>query len=410
MLQLVDVGIHHLNRYLPIIGQEEIDQIRQEASALKGARILQINATPYGGGVSELLRSLVPLECDLGLKVDWRVIAGDAAFFQITKQMHNALQGGNVPLTREDQERYLGDSARNAHLMESDYDLIVVHDPQPAALRYFKKEGPAKWVWRCHIDTSRPNRAVWEFLRPFLKPYDAHIFTLAEFIPPDLHSKKIETIRPAIDPLSPKNMALPLEVCRGLLNWIGIPEGPPLITQVSRFDPWKDPLGVIAAYYLVKKEIQEAHLALVGSMALDDPEGWEMYAQIMEYDRNDPNLHLFTNLTGVGDMQVNSFQRLSNVIVQKSIREGFGLVISEALWKETPVVAGRAGGIPIQMKAGGGFLVSSTEETAEKIVTLLKNPALAKEEGKKGKEHVRKNFLITRLLKEEIALFRALLK
>jgi trehalose synthase len=376
MLQLVDVGIHHLNRYLPIIGREEADQIRKEAEGLKGARVLQLNATPYGGGVSELLRSLVPLECDLGLKVDWRVIAGGSAFFKITKQMHNALQGGEVPLTKEDQERYLGDSARNADLMESDYDLIVVHDPQPAALRY----------------------------------YDAHIFTLAEFIPPDLHSKKIETMRPAIDPLSPKNMDLPLEVCRGLLNWIGIPEGPPLITQVSRFDPWKDPLGVIAAYYLVKKEIPDAHLALVGSMALDDPEGWEIYSQIMEYDQRDPNIHLLTNLTGVGDMQVNSFQRLSDVIVQKSIREGFGLVISEALWKEAPVVAGKAGGIPIQLRGGGGFLISSIEEAAEKILTLLQNRKLAEEEGKKGKEYVRKHFLITRLLKEEIALFRALLK
>lgn len=409
MLQLVDVGIHRLHRYLPIIGQDEIDRIRREAEALKGARVLHVNATPYGGGVSELLRSLVPLECDLGLKVDWRVIAGDSAFFKITKQIHNALQGGEVPLTGEDRERYLADSDRKARLMEADYDLIVVHDPQPAALRYFRKESRAKWVWRCHIDTSRPNREVWEILRPFLELYDAHIFTLSEFIPPDLHSKKTETIRPAIDPLSPKNMDLPLEVCRELLNWIGLPEGPPLITQVSRFDPWKDPLGVIAAYHLVKKEIPDVHLALVGSMALDDPQGWEMYAKIMEYDRKDPNLHLFTNLTGVGDMQVNSFQRLSDVIVQKSIREGFGLVLSEALWKETPVVAGRAGGIPTQLEGGGGFLIDSTEEAAEKITLFLKDRTLAEEEGKKGKEWVKKNFLITRLLKEEIALFRSLL-
>lgn len=285
----------------------------------------------------------------------------------------------------------------------------MVHDPQPAALRYFKPDAKAKWIWRCHIDTSRPNRAVWEFLRPFIALYDAHIFTLPGFIPPDLRSKEVKTILPAIDPLSPKNMALPPEVCRELLNWIGIPEEGPLITQVSRFDPWKDPLGVIEAYYRVKKKFPGLHLALVGSMAFDDPEGWDIYSQIMEYDRKDPNIHLFTNLTGVGDMQVNSFQRLSAVIVQKSIREGFGLVISEALWKETPVVAGRAGGIPAQMEGGGGFLIDSTEEAAEKITLLLEDRALAEEEGKKGKEHVRKNFLITRLLREEIALFRSLI-
>ena len=409
MLQLVDVGLHRLHRYLPIIGQDEIDRIRREAEARKGARVLHVNATPYGGGVSELLRSLVPLECDLGLKVDWRVIAGDSSFFKITKQMHNALQGGAVPLAKEDEERYLAYSTRNAHLMETDYDLIMVHDPQPAALRYFKPDAKGKWIWRCHIDTSRPNRAVWEFLRPFIALYDAHIFTLPEFIPPDRQSKEVKTILPAIDPLSPKNMALPPEVCRELLNWIGIPEDGPLITQVSRFDPWKDPFGVIEAYYRVKKEIPGLHLALVGSMAFDDPEGWDIYSRIMKYDQKDPNIHLFTNLTGVGDTQVNSFQRLSRVIVQKSIREGFGLAISEALWKETPVVAGRAGGIPTQMEGGGGFLIDSTEEAAEKIRLLLEDRALAEEEGKKGKEWVRKNFLITRLLREEIALFRSLI-
>src|SRR5581483_11960717 len=266
-----------------------------------------------------------------------------------------------------------------------------------------------RWVWRCHIDTSHPNPEVWAFLRPYLAPYDAAVFTMAAFVPPDFPVKRVEVIPPAIDPLSPKNMPLDDVVARGVVDGIGIRPNRPLVTQVSRFDPWKDPLGVIAAYRLVREEMPDVQLALVGSMATDDPEGWEVYRQIVEASRAEPLIHVFTNLTGVGNVEVNAFQRLSHVMVQKSIREGFGLVVSEALWKGTPVVAGRAGGIPLQMADGvGGVLVDGVEECAAAILALLRDRERAAELGRRGRERVREQFLLPRLLLDEVTLMEAL--
>jgi trehalose synthase len=271
------------------------------------------------------------------------------------------------------------------------------------------KEG-AKWIWRCHIDTADPNPRVWGFLRPYLEGYDAAVFTLGGFAPPDVPVERVEIIPPAIDPESPKNMELGEKTARRVLQWIGVDLNRPLITQVSRFDPWKDPLGVIAAYRLVKEEAPDLQLALVGSMALDDPEGWEVYREIQEAAKSDPHIHLFTNLTGVGNVEVNAFQRLSEVVIQKSIREGFGLVVSEALWKDTPVVAGRAGGIPLQLQDGtGGFLVDSVEECASKTLQLLKNPDEGRRLAERGRELVRERFLLTRLIADELRLYGDLL-
>jgi trehalose synthase len=350
MLETVDVGKQDLNLYARSAGAEAVAQLRELAAPLEGARVLHVNATPYGGGVAEILRSEIPLLRDLGILADWKLITGDQTFFSVTKTIHNGLQGSPRELTHAEQETYLTHSARNAQQLEEEYDLVVVHDPQPLALLKLHGKRAARWVWRCHIDTSEPNLQVWNVLRPYLEGYDATVFTLGSFVPPDVPVGRVEIIPPAIDPENPKNFELDTRVASRLLRWIGVEVELPLVTQVSRFDPWKDPLGVIAAYQLIKPEVPGLQLALAGSMALDDPEGWEIYRQIREAAKNDVQIHLFTNLTGVGNVEVNAFQRLSDVVIQKSIREGFGLVVSETLWKESPIVAGRAGGIPLQVR------------------------------------------------------------
>ncbi len=411
MLQPVDIGKRTLQAYRGVAPDDLLDALLQQAQSLHGARILHLNATPYGGGVSELLRSLVPLLVDLGLRVDWRVISGDDQFFQVTKTLHNGLQGAAHDLSDDDRAIYLATVERNAAQFSEDYDVVVVHDPQPAALLPLHGKGAERWIWRSHIDTSTPNASAWEFLRQFLGEYDAAVFTMREFVPPDLPISHVEIIPPAIDPLSPKNLPLPTALARQILDWIGIELDRPLITQVSRFDPWKDPLGVIAAYRLVRQAIPDVQLALVGSMAIDDPESWEVYRRIQAESANDPLIHVFTNLTGVGNIEVNAFQRFSKVIVQKSLREGFGLVVSEALWKGTPVVAGRAGGISLQMADGvGGLLVDNVAECAQAIIKLLQHPQQASALAKQGQTRAQAQFLLPRLLLNEIALLSATLR
>lgn len=410
MLELVDVGSQCLDCYELSAGAQVVDQLRALAAPLRGARVLHLNATPYGGGVAEILRSEIPLLRDLGLAADWRIITGDEAFFSVTKAIHNGLQGAARDLTAAERGRYLATARHNARLLEGEYDAIVVHDPQPLALLQLRGKGAAKWIWRCHIDTSEPNPQVWDFLRPYLAGYDAAVFTLGEFVPPDLPIGRVEIIPPAIDPESPKNLDLAPDTARRVLQWIGVDVDRPLVTQVSRFDPWKDPLGVVAAYREVKRAVPDLQLALVGSMALDDPEGWAIYRQIREATAADPLIHLFTNLTGVGNVEVNAFQRLSRVVVQKSLREGFGLVVSEALWKGTPVVAGRAGGIPLQLQGGaGGYLVDSVADCAERVLWLLRHPDEGAALAARGRALVRERFLLTRLIADELRLIGDLL-
>lgn len=405
MLQAVDVGKRSLAAYRGVAPEALLDGLERVAAPLRGLRVLQLNATPYGGGVSELLRSAVPLLNDLGLVVDWKVIPGDERFFETTKAIHNGLQGAERGLTDSERAAYRETSERNAALLQEEYDVIVVHDPQPAGILPFHGTGGARWVWRCHIDTGAPNPEVWEFVRGWLEGYDAAVFTMREFAPPDLPIGRLALIPPAIDALSPKNLDLPEAIARQVLAWIGIEPDRPLVTQVSRFDPWKDPLGVIAAYRLAREEVPDLQLALAGSMALDDPEGWRIYEEIRAASEADPLVHVFTNLTGVGNIEVNAFQRLSQVVVQKSLREGFGLVVSEAMWKGTPVVAGRAGGIPLQMADGaGGILVDSVEECASAIVELLRGADRSREVGMRGRARVRTQFLLPRLLLDELAL------
>jgi trehalose synthase len=409
MLEQVDVGVVEFAVYEPYIDSSLAQEVRALAGKLKGCRIAHINATPFGGGVSELLRSAVPIYCGLGIEADWLLISGDPDFFTITKSFHNALQGARINLTGLARDTYLAYNRLNAEQLDQEYDFIIVHDPQPLAIRHFKGKDRAKWIWRCHIDTSSPHEEVLLFLRGYFDEYDALVFTMREFVPPIVEHRRLEIIAPAIDPLSPKNMSLPDDMSRMILTWLGVNPRRPLLAQISRFDPWKDPLGVVEAFNLVRKEMPGLQLALLAAMALDDPQGWDMHKQVTEATKGDPDIHVRTSLVGVGDVEVNAFQRLSTVILQKSIREGFGLVISESLWKGTPVVANRAGGIPLQMEDGvGGYLVDSTEQMAERALFLLNNPQDAKAVGRAGHERVRERFLTPRLIRDELRLLASL--
>jgi trehalose synthase len=409
MLDQVDVGVVEFAAYEPYIDSSLAQEVRTLAAQLKGCRIAHINATPYGGGVSELLRSIVPIYSGLGVDADWLVISGDPDFFGITKSFHNALQGAREHLTSLAGETYLMYNKLNADLLEREYDFFIIHDPQPLAIRHFKGKNNAKWVWRCHIDTSSPDEDVLLFLRRYFDEYDALVFTMRQFVPPIVEHPRLEIITPAIDPLSPKNMSLPDDMSGKILIWLGVDPRRPLLTQVSRFDPWKDPMGVVEAFNLVRKEMPGLQLALLASMALDDPQGWDLHKQVTDATKGDPDIHVRTNLVGVSDVEVNAFQRLSTVVLQKSIREGFGLVISESMWKGTPVVANRAGGIPLQMEDGvGGYLVDTTEQMVERALYLLNNPQDAKAAGRAGQERVRERFLTPRLIRDELRLLASL--
>jgi len=409
MLHTVETGVRSIHTYRGVVPDEILDSLIEAVEPLRGARVVHVNATAYGGGVSELLNAAVPLWNGLGVVTDWKLIAGDEAFFRVTKKLHNALQGAAEPLSAAEREVYLATAEKNARAFEERYDYVVIHDPQPAAMLARGSRNSARWIWRCHIDTGQPNAEVWEFLRGLLEGYDAAVYTMREFVPPDLPIKNVQIIPPAIDPLSPKNLELPRHLAHQILAWIGIDFEHPLVTQISRFDRWKDPLGVIEAYRIARESVPNLQLALVGSMALDDPEGSAMYGQVCAAVRADPLIHVFTNLTGVSNIEVNAFQKLSDVVVQKSLREGFGLVVSEALWKGTPVVAGRAGGIPLQMADGtGGVLVDSVADCGASIVRLLEDPDAARALGASGRDRVRHRFLLPRLLLDFAKLFAEL--
>lgn len=412
MLQRVEVERKRLDDYRPIVGEEVLAEIRSLAEPLRGARVVHVNATAYGGGVAEVLQTLVPLMRDVGLEAEWQVIEGSDEFFNVTKACHNGLQGMDLPLTDEMRTIWQRYNERNAASFEGEYDFVVVHDPQPAGLRYYWHDGASPhpyWIWRCHIDTSRPNPAYWEFFVPYLTLYDAGVFTMEQYVGPGLTFRHLAIIPPTIDPLSPKNAPMDPERAREIVARFGVDVGRPLVTQVSRFDPWKDPLGVIDAYRIVKREVPEVQLALVGSMASDDPEGWVFLDRTIRHAGEDFDIHILHNFHGVGPVEVGAFQMVSDVVVQKSIREGFGLVVAEALWKGKPVVGGNAGGIPLQVLDGRtGFLVDSVEECADRVLYLLRHPEESARMGAAGREHVRRNFLITRHLRDYLTLFHRL--
>jgi trehalose synthase len=411
MLQQVELEKKRLADYQPIVGEEVIAQIRSLAAPLQGARVVHVNATAFGGGVAEMLQTLVPLMRDVGLDAEWQVIEGTDEFFNVTKAAHNGLQGMDIALTDEMKDIWQRYNEANAEKFEGEYDFVIMHDPQPAGmLHYHGADADEHWAWRCHIDTSHPNAAYWDFFAPYINEYAAAIFTMAQYVGPGVDFDHLAIITPTIDPLSPKNAPIAPSEAEKVVGGFGLDLNRPIITQVSRFDPWKDPLGVIDAYRMVKEQMPEVQLALVGSMASDDPEGWYYLDKTIRHAGEDADIHVLHNFHGVGAYEVGTFQTASDVVIQKSIREGFGLVVTEALWKGKPVIGGNAGGIPLQVIDGEtGFLVDSVEACAEKTLALVKHPERAEEMGQAAKEHVRKNFLTTRHLSDYLKLFHAMM-
>jgi trehalose synthase len=416
MLQPVSLGHKSLADYTHLAGRPLIQAIREMAEDLKGLRVLHLSATAFGGGVAEILYTLIPLMNDVGIEAEWQVMLGREEFYNATKRLHNALQGNPDSLSEEEWKIYERYNALNATEVSGEWDVVIVHDPQPAAIRRHVPNKGKTWIWRCHIDLSTPNPDAIQRMVPFIREYDASVWHVKQYVPRELQGgvamsnpglDGVHICPPAIDPLSPKNMALSPEDAAFVCDQFGIDVDRPLICQVSRFDPWKDPIGVIDAYRSVTEEMPEVQLALVGSMATDDPEGWEFFNSTMAYADGDPDIHILNNLNNVGAIEVNAFQSQADVVVQKSRREGFGLTVSEALWKARPFIGGDVGGIPLQVQDGEtGFLVSSPEECADRSLRILREPDLGKRLGRTGKEHVRKHFLTPRLLRDWLGIFR----
>ncbi|MPZ24033.1 MAG: glycosyltransferase [Dehalococcoidia bacterium] len=413
MIPVLDIARRRAASYRAIVGEQVVDEIEQLAADLEGARVLHINATAFGGGVSELLSTVVPLMNDIGLACEWHVMEGDPAFFRATKAMHNGLQGMPVEWSAEMAETWRATNRNNARMLEDSWDFVVVHDAQPAAvLAALEMESgrrpSGRWIWRCHVDLTDARDDVWAFLNPYVGLHDAAVFTLGSYVRHDLRPQ-VMIIPPAIDPLSPKNMPIEKVAIRSCLDRYKVDPNRPIVVQVSRFDPWKDPIGVIDAFRLAKTEVRGLQLVLVGSMADDDPEGWEWYERTVAHAATDSDIHVLTNLDGANSFEVNCFQRAADVVVQKSLREGFGLVVSEALWKERALVSTSVGGLPLQVVDGStGRFATDSDDFSDQIVDYLRHPEERRRSGLAGREHVRQNFLITRYLRDYLLLFRHL--
>lgn len=391
--------------YLPIVGRSTIEELRALAERLSGKAIQNINSTFTGGGVAEILTRMVPLLNQLGVDARWTTVKGSEGFFDVTKKFHNALHGRKEHISSEDFSLFLEVSNKNIAELRFQGDIIFVHDPQPIALIAKKKELGEKWIWRCHIDVSNSDKEVWEFLRNFIIEYDAAVFSAPNFaqqlpVPQFM-------ISPSIDPLSDKNKELPSEIIDSVLSKYGLDKDKPIIAQISRFDYLKDPIGVIQAFEMVKKSI-DCQLILAGGTATDDPESVKVLQEVKDRASHNPDIHILL-IPPESDIEINALQRAATIILQKSIKEGFGLTITEALWKGKPVVASAVGGIPLQVKNKfTGLLCYSVEGAAYAIKRLLSNPDYAVWLGKNAQEHVRQNFLITRHLKDYLLLFISL--
>lgn len=388
-----------IDDYAPLIEEETMERILHKSHRLRGLRVLHLSSTFYGGGVAEMLSSETLLARALGIQADWRLIQGSPDFFSVTKKLHNALQGGDINLTDLKKEVYEEVIVQNALRLDMDYDFVVVHDPQPLPLiRHYRRTCP--WVWRCHLDLTRPNQEVWEYLRGFIDEYDAVVVSLPEYAQPIVPPQV--SIMPAINPFSLKNGELSQTDIKDRLQHYGIPDDLPIVAQISRFDRWKDPEGVIEAFKQARREVP-ATLVLLGNLASDDPEGQEVFESLLGCREE-----RILILTATDSALVNALQRHAAVILQKSLREGFGLTATEAMWKGAAVVAGDCGGLRHQIEDGAdGFLVSSVDAAAQRMVQLLKDPALRKKVGHKARETVRRRFLLTRKVEQYLDLFSA---
>ena len=388
----------NIEDYAPLIGDEAVERILHKAHRLRDLRVLHLSSTFYGGGVAEMLSSATLLARSLGIKADWRLIQGSPDFFNVTKKIHNALQGAEINLTDLKKEVYEEIVVQNALRMELDYDFVIIHDPQPLPMiMHHRRTCP--WIWRCHVDLSHPNPAVWEYLLPFINEYNAVILSLPEYAQPIAPPQAF--IMPAINPFSLKNGELDEAAIHDRFEHYGIPVDKPIVAQVSRFDRWKDPEGVIQAFHLAAREI-DARLVLLGNVATDDPEGQEVFESLLKH-KDDVII-----LTAEDSALVNALQRHAAVVMQKSLREGFGLTVTEAMWKGAAVIGGRCGGITHQIEDGAnGFLVSSVEEAAARIVQLLKDSALRERLGHEARETVRQRFLMSRLIEQHLDFLNA---
>jgi trehalose synthase len=404
---MIDRGVSTripLEEYAALLGEGEIEELRALARPLRGRSIEMINSTAVGGGVAEILTRLLPLADELELDVKWHVMTGGEDFFEVTKSFHNALHGAPYPATAQDFEVYLAYNEGNASRLLLDSEFVVIHDPQPAALIEARKNNHNYWAWRCHIDLSRPNESVWNFLAPFVAKYDGAMFSSPAFarrlpIPQYL-------FYPAIDPLSDKNCELSSNFIEGVLARYKIDPQRTILTQISRFDRLKDPVGVIRAYRIVKRYF-DCQLVLAGGGAPDDPEGAVVLKEVLREAESDSDIKVL-DLPAFAPLEVNALQRASTIVIQKSLREGFGLTVSEALWKKKPVVASAVGGIPSQViHKQTGLLAHSIEGTAYQIRFLLSHPDIAAKLGEAGHQHVKENFLITQKLKRYLTLFLA---
>lgn len=387
--------------YAAIVGQEVIEQLHRLAERLGPVSFTHVNSTRTGGGVAEILSRAVPLLTEMGLDTTWEVIEGDPAFFEVTKGFHNALQGMKVQIKPSLLDHYIEVNRENARRFSWEADFVMVHDPQPAYLIQEIRDQGKHWIWRCHVDISRPNLKVWKFLREIVNLYDASVFSMSKFAQNLPHPQYI--IRPSIDPLSEKNRELSDEEIQNVLSTLGIERDKPLILQVSRFDSFKDPLGVIQSYQMVRKHTP-CKLILAGGEATDDPEGPRIFAEVMEAAHGDRDIHVLL-LPADAHHEINALQRAADIIVQKSTKEGFGLTVTEALWKGKPVVGSAVGGIVLQVRDyNTGFLVNSPEGCAFRIRYLLNRPDMAQRMGKMGQEFVRSHFLITRTIRDYLTL------
>lgn len=400
-----------LDSYAPVTGEAVIQHLRLLATALQGKRVVHLNSTRVGGGVAEILAKLIPLKQELGLQVEWEVISGEGEFFECTKSFHNALQGNPVEIPQRLYRAYEETNRKNAERLRpllEQADFVFIHDPQPAMLLQLCPNRRGKWVWRCHIDLSRPYRPVWKYIQALVNPYDASIFSLSSFARSLPHSQYL--IPPSIDPLSEKNVDLEPEEIQAVREQFGIDPDRPLIIQVSRFDRFKDPLGVIRAYRLAKELTPRLQLVLAGGGATDDPEGEAVLAEVKAAAEDDPDIHVLL-LPPDAHRTINALQRAADIVVQKSIKEGFGLTVTEGLWKAKPVIGGNVGGIRIQViNHHTGFLVDTPEGAALRIRYLLQDREQLEAMGVKAREFVRENFLITRHLRDYLALMAVLLQ
>jgi trehalose synthase len=398
-----------MDDYARIVGEDVIAHLSQLAAPLRGSSWVHINSTRVGGGVAEILNKMVPLTRELGIDTHWEVITGESEFFECTKGMHNTLQGNRMPLSASLLRVYEETNARNAESLRStlkDADYVFIHDPQPAALLRHFPDRKGKWIWRCHIDVSHPFRPVWKYLHRFVASYDASIFSLAAFAQELPHPQYL--VPPSIDPLSEKNMELPPEAVPHIREKYGIDPKRPLILQVSRFDRFKDPLGVIHAYHLAKRFVPSIQLVLAGGGATDDPEGETVLQEVREAAGSDPDINVLL-LPSDAHREINALQRAADIVLQKSIKEGFGLTVTEAMWKGKPVIGGDVGGIRLQViNFHTGFRVSTPEGAALRIRYLLHQREKIREMGEKARDFVRDNFLITRHLREYLTLLVAL--